>query len=276
MKMKLSSYAKINLTLDILGKRKDSYHEIRTVYQTISLYDDIIFKKTKEKITIESSLKELENDTNLAFKAAKLIKERYKIKNGVSISIKKRIPIGAGLSGGSSNAAAVLKGLDKLWNLRLNKEQLIALSRELGMDVAFHILGGTCLGKGRGEILKKIKDFPKHYVVVVYPGFMISTREAYSSIDLKRIGKKRSTEKFIKNYDLNEMHNDFEYSIFRKYPELKKIKEELGTYALLSGSGSSVFGLFNNEKDAQEVYNKLKKKYKNVFLTTTVNKSQIF
>jgi len=269
--MKLKSYAKINLTLDILGRRKDGYHEISTIFQQINFYDDIILDKTDGDIAVKSNLKKLENGNNLAYRAAKLIKEKCKVEQGVLIDIAKRIPPGAGLGGGSSNAAVVLKGLNNLWNLKLKNEKLMEFGRELGMDVPFHIVGGTCLGQGRGEIITKIRDFPAHYVVLVFPGFAISTKDAYSNLNLKITGNKKSTEKFIKNYDLSQMHNDFEYSIFREYPKLKKIKEELGAYALLSGSGSSVFGLFKNKKDAKEVYDRLNKTYRNVYLATTLN-----
>ena len=268
--MKLRSYAKVNLTLDILRKRKDNYHELETVFQQIDLYDEIELVES-DRIEIECSIKELENENNLAYRAASLLKEKFNVKKGVKIKVKKNIPIGAGLSGGSGDAAAVLKGLNVFWDLSLSKKELIKLSQELGMDVGFHILGGTCLGKGRGEILEKLKDLDKYYVVLVYPGFNVKTREAYSNLNYKKIGKEKSSEKFLKNYSLDNMHNDFEYSVFEKYPELREIRKELGKNALLSGSGSAVFGLFKEEKKAKEAYERLKKKYK-TYLTTTLNK----
>lgn len=269
--MKLRSYAKVNLTLDILGRRKDGFHELDTVFQHIELYDEIELIDS-DKIEIGCNLKFLESEDNLAYKAAILLKEKFNINKGVSINIKKNIPIGAGLSGGSSNAAAVLKGLNVLWDLRLNKEKLIELSKELGSDVAFHIIGGTCRGKGRGEILEKINDIEKYYVVLVYPGFDISTKEAYSNLDYGKIGKEKSSNKFAKDFNLKYLHNDFESSIFEKYPKLKEIKGKLGENSLLSGSGSSVFGLFKEKEKAQLIYDLLRKEYKEIFLTTTLNK----
>jgi (E)-4-hydroxy-3-methyl-but-2-enyl pyrophosphate reductase/4-diphosphocytidyl-2C-methyl-D-erythritol kinase len=271
--MKLRSYAKINLTLDILGKRKDGYHELETVFQQINLYDEIELTELKEdKIIIECNIKEIENKENIAYKAAELLKRKYSVKKGVKIKINKKIPIGTGLSGGSSNAATVLKGLNILWDLNLSKEELVNISKEIGMDVGFHVLGGTCLGKGRGEILEKINDLKKYYAVVVYPGFPISTKKAYSGLNYDRIGKKKNTPKFIKNHDLKYLHNDFEYSILEKYPELKEIKKSLGKNSLISGSGSCVFGLFKKEEDAKKAYSKLKKEYNHTFLATTLNK----
>ncbi|MCK5282255.1 MAG: 4-(cytidine 5'-diphospho)-2-C-methyl-D-erythritol kinase [Nanoarchaeota archaeon] len=271
--MKLRSYAKVNLTLDILGKRNDGYHELETVFQQIELYDDVELEEIDEdKILIECNVKEIENEDNLAYKAASLLKEKYDVKKGIRIKIEKIIPIGAGLSGGSSNAAAVLKGLNSFWELGVDKKELISIGKELGMDVAFHILGGTCLGKGRGEILEKIKDLDKYHVIVVYPGFSINTKEAYSKLDYDKIGKEKSSERFVEEYDTEYLHNDFEYSILEKYPEIRKLKEEIGESALLSGSGSSVFGLFKDENKAKAVYDELKRKYKEVFLTKTWNK----
>lgn len=271
--MKLRSYAKINLTLDILRKRKDNYHEIESVFQQINLYDEIeLIKIDEDKIELECNLKELKNKNNLAYTAASLIKEKFDIKKGIKIKINKNIPIGAGLSGGSSNAAAVLKGLNLLWNLNLSKEELINLSRDIGADVGFHILGGTCIGRGRGEKLDKLKDLEKYCVVLVYPGFPISTKEAYSDLDYDKIGKEKSSEKFSKNYDLNYLHNDFEYPVLQKYPELKEIKKKLGKNSLLAGSGSSVFSIFREEKEAKQVYDILSKDYKRTFFTVTLNK----
>jgi 4-diphosphocytidyl-2-C-methyl-D-erythritol kinase len=168
--IKLKSYAKVNLTLDILRKRGDGYHDLETVFQQIGLCDDVELTWIDgDKVEIECNVKEIENTRNLAVKAALMLKEKCGIRKGVHIKINKRIPIGAGLSGGSSNSAAVLKGLNILWDLGLRKEDLIKVSEDIGMDVAFYILGGTCSGKGRGEILEKIKDLDEYNVVLVYP-----------------------------------------------------------------------------------------------------------
>jgi len=270
--LNLRSYAKINLALDILGKREDNYHELETVFQQIDLCDDVELTENEGDINIECNVKEIENESNLAYKAATIIKKRFNIKKGVSIRINKNIPIGAGLSGGSSNAAAVIRGLNYLWSLGLDKEKMIELSKEIGMDVPFHILGGTCFGKGRGDNLENVKDLGMHYAVVVHPGFKVNTKEAYDGLDLGKTGKKESSRKFIESYDLKDIHNDFEYSVLEKYPELEKIKRKLGEDALLSGSGSCVFGLFKDEEGAKLAYDELKKDYSAVFLSKTLNK----
>ena len=245
--MQIKSYAKINLTLDILGKRSDGYHEMDTILQQISLHDIISLENMESEIKIECDAKELENSSNLAFRAAEIMKEVFGISKGVKISISKKIPVGAGLSGGSSNAAAVMKGLNKLWNIELKEEKLAELGKSLGMDVPFHIYGGTCRGKERGDVIERLKPLEKYYLAIAYPGFGISTKEAYGSVV---IGKNMSSEKFAKNYNIEFMHNDFEKSIFKKYPGLIDIKTILGQHSLLSGSGSCVFGLFSLKNEA--------------------------
>lgn len=269
--MKIKSYAKINLTLDILGKREDGYHEIKTVFQHISLYDEIMLKKTKKEIVVKSNIDELNNENNICYKTAKILKDKFNITSGVNIFIKKNIPIAAGLSGGSSNAAAVLKGLNRLWKLQLDQKDLIEISKEIGMDVAFHLIGGTCLGEGRGEILKKLGDLPTYYIVLIYPDIKLNTKEMYASLDYSKIGKTSSTNLFLKNFNLDYIHNDFEYSVFSLYPEIKRIRETLGKHSLLSGSGSSIFKITNDKKEAKKTFELMKKQYKKVFLLKTKN-----
>ncbi|MBU0980141.1 MAG: 4-hydroxy-3-methylbut-2-enyl diphosphate reductase [Nanoarchaeota archaeon] len=269
--MRLRSYAKINLCLDVLGKRKDGYHDVETIFQQIELYDELILEPA-DSIRLKCNIKELENEDNLAFKTAKLLKEHHHVKNGVSIQLKKNIPVGSGLSGGSSNAAAVMKGLNIMWKLGLSQKELMRQGKELSMDLPFHIVGGTCLGTGRNDIIEKLKDLPKYHVVLVHPGFGVSTKDAYSGLELNAVGKKRSSRKFMESYDLDLMHNDFEATVFKKHPELAQIKQKLGGHALMSGSGSCVFGLFDNEQEAEAVAESLKKQYENVFITETINK----
>ncbi|MBR9699592.1 4-(cytidine 5'-diphospho)-2-C-methyl-D-erythritol kinase [Candidatus Woesearchaeota archaeon] len=264
----MKSYAKINLTLDILGKRDDGFHDVETVYQQVDLYDTIEIQE-ENGVKIKCNLEFLENEHNLAYQAAELLRKKYAVANGALITLTKRIPIGGGLSGGSSNAATVLRGLNALWDLHLSEDELIEIAKELGSDVAFHILGGTCLGKGKGERLEKIKDFPSYHVVIVYPGFHISTKKSYSQLDYDQTGKIRATKRFMESYDPQYLHNDFEYSVFKGYPELGQLKKELGRNSLLCGSGSCMFGLFKEEKEAEEVAERLKHKYKDVFLCKT-------
>ncbi len=268
--MKFKSYAKINLTLDILKKRDDGYHELKTVFQHINLTDEIeLFEN--DDVSIACNFKDLENDNNICIKAAFLLKEKFNIKKGIHIKINKKIPVGAGLSGGSSNAAAVLRGLNNFWEENLTIEELTDVSKELGMDVAFHLIGGTCLGEGRGELITKINDLPKHYVVAVYPGFQLNTKMMYQSLDYSLIGRKMSSDDFIKNYDLDFIHNDFEYSVLKLYPEIAEIKNCLGNNSLLSGSGSCVFKITKDQKEAEKIFNDIRKMYKDSFLAETIN-----
>lgn len=272
--MELRSYAKINLTLDILGKRGDGYHDIETVYQNVNIFDTIkLFPIEEKSIKIECNVPGLSNEENLCFKAAKIMIYRFNINTGVMISLDKKIPPGAGLSGGSSNAAAVIKGMNYIFNLNLGPEEMMDISAEIGMDVPFHVLGGTCIGRGRGEIVEKVKSFGKHYVVIVYPGFSINTPEAYSNLSYCDIGKARSTSNFLKSHDLNLLHNDFEYSILKIYPEILSVKKYLGNNSILSGSGSCVFGIYEDRGTAWEKYKLLKEMYRDVFFTETINKN---
>lgn len=265
------SYAKINLTLDILKKRDDGYHEIKTVFQHINLSDKIEISIANDEIKVFSNVKEINNENNICYKAALFLKEKFKVKKGVNIFIEKNIPIAAGLSGGSSNAALVLKSLNNLWDLKLTTTELIEISKEIGMDVAFHLIGGTCLGEGRGEIITKLKDLSKHYVILIYPEIKLNTKDMYMSLDYNKIGKKNSTINFIKSYDLSFLHNDFEFSVFGLYPELKNIKNILGKNSLLSGSGSSIFKITKDKSEAEDIYNIVKDKFNYVFFCETKN-----
>jgi len=270
--MIIDCFAKINLTLDILYKRDDGFHELKTVFQHIDVKDKIeLVENSISNIEIDCNIKELENETNICYKTALILKEKFGVKKGIKIKIDKIIPIGAGLSGGSSNAAGVLKGLNKIWKLNLSETELIEISRNIGMDVAFHIIGGTCTGEGRGEIIKKCRDFQQRYIVVVYPDIFLNTGLMYKNLNYDLIGKTNSTIQFLKNYDLKYLHNDFEFSVYKLYPEIKILKDMLGINSLLSGSGSCVFKIAENKDDALRTIEKISKKYKTVFLAKTLN-----
>ena len=275
--MKIKAHAKINLTLDILGKREDGFHELESVMQQLDLADDItIVDLPNKKITIECT--GIPKKKNLVFKSVIFMRNKFKVEKGVKITIKKNIPVAAGLGGGSADAAAVIKGLNKLWKLGLSEEEMVDFASDIGSDVPFSIMGGVAVAKGRGEKLHKIDGMPSFDVVVINPGFGIRTKEGYLNLDKKNYGQKRATVKMLKdlsrdNIALN-LHNDFEHSIFKKYPDLKEIKEELerqgADAAIMSGSGSSVFGIFKDKEEAKEAYDKLKGKYKFAFLTKTI------
>lgn len=247
----VNSYAKINLTLDILRKLDSGYHEINSVMQTISLHDTMSFKESAAVIV---KCLGVEQEKNIVYRTAMLLKEKYGIRDGIEIIIDKEIPVGAGLGGGSSNAATTLIELNRLWELGLSQNQLEELAVQLGMDVAFFLYGGTCFAYNKGEKAMKIRDLHYLDILLVYPNINISTREAYSSIDYSLIGKRQSSERLLsyleKNtFDSSILHNDFEYSILKQYPVLAEIKHKLiangAANALMSGSGSVVYGVFD-------------------------------
>ena len=181
----IKSYGKINLGLDVLYKRQDGYHEIRTIMQQIDLSDTLVMREIEEDIELDCNNKELPLDsTNLVYRAWKKLQEKTGINKGIQINIHKNIPIAAGLAGGSSNAATVLKGLNELWNLGLSEEELREIGVEIGADVPFCIMGGTALAEGIGEKLTKLKSFKDKNLLLVNPGIGVSTAEVYGNLRL--------------------------------------------------------------------------------------------
>lgn len=275
IEMNLKAYAKINLTLDILRRLPNGYHEINSVMQQVELHDDILLKQSN-KIIVDC--KEIPCKKNLVYKTAILLKNKFNIKKGVEIKIKKNIPISSGLSGGSSDAASALIGLNKLWNLNLDNDKLIEIAASIGMDVPFHIVANACEARGRGEILKKINPVNLD-IILINPNLRISTKEAYKNLDLSKIGKKLKTKDLLKAIEeqniikiANNLHNDFEPTILKKYPIINKIKQKLikngALNALMSGSGPTIFGIFENEEKAKKAYHKLKH-FKFICMTKT-------
>ena len=274
--MQLKAYAKINLTLDILGKRKDGFHELESVMQQVDLADDIFMERlNNNKISIDCQ--GIPQKKNLVFKSAFFLKNNFNINAGVEIKITKNIPIAAGLGGGSADAAAVIKGLNKLWGLSLTTEELVDFAAKTGSDVPFSIIGGTALVKGRGEIVKKLDNFPALDLIIINPGFGVKTKDAYEGLNPPEYGQQRKTAKLLKKLTreniVKNLHNDFEETVFKKYPEIEAIKNEIisngALNAIMSGSGSSVFGVFENKEEAKSAYDELKDKYPFVYLTKT-------
>jgi 4-diphosphocytidyl-2-C-methyl-D-erythritol kinase len=257
--LRVRSFAKVNLALSVLGRRQDGYHEIETVFQTISLYDELEFR-TSPGIELECrNLPGVPTEENLVWKAAALLASVSK-NAGASIILTKNIPVGAGLGGGSSNAAAALLGLRRLWRIEVPEPELFRLAASLGSDVPFFLQGGTALGTGRGENITPMPDLPPQFVVVIYPGIHVSTAEAYRSLTLG-LTSSPAVHKIHHFYgqahegkSLTGIFNDFEASILPAYPpimEAKRFLTERGaTATLLSGSGSSVFGFFPDEESA--------------------------
>ena len=282
----LKSRAKINLSIDVLGKRQDGYHLVEMIMQTIDLYDLIeINEKDNDQITIKSTSDEIPLDcNNLVYKAANLIKKTFNINKGVEIHIKKNIPVAAGMAGGSSNAAAVLVGLNKLWNLNLSNQQLEKIGLKLGADVPFCINGGAVLASGIGEELTPIKGLTKDVCILVCkPDLFVSTKEVYECIDSKDIDK-RPNNKFLieclKNEDTRQlaenMFNVLEGVTMDKHPVIQQIKDIMTNNralgAMMSGSGPTVFGLYENREDAVKCKAILEKQFKQPFVVACEEK----
>lgn len=281
--MKIKAYAKINISLDIVGKREcDGYHLLRMIMQNIDLYDEISIEKQKEGITIACNKNYVPTDSrNLAYKAASLFKETYNIEEGVYIDIIKNIPVSAGLAGGSTDAAAVLKLMNKIFDVNASDEELMNIGLKLGADIPYCINGGTALCEGIGEKLTTLKPFKDKILVLVKPSFGVSTKEVYKAFNLDRVRVHPKTESLIEamgNDDLyyvaNNMKNLLENVTLRKHNILIKIKEDMYRYgsvgAMMSGSGPSVFAFFDDMLKAQRCYEKMKENYKEVFLTRTI------
>lgn len=268
----LESYGKINLGLDILYKRPDDYHELKTIMQQISLKDIITIKEIKEGIIIESNNKNIPlNHENLAYRACKIIKETMKINKGIHIKIHKNIPVSAGLAGGSSNAATVLKGLNQLWDLKLTEGELRKLGKVLGADVPYCIIGGTALAEGIGEKLMPLKSFGGKDILLINPGIEISTEEVYGKLNLEKV-EAMDMDKIIASIENNDIKylsknikNTMEKVVIMENPIIKNIKVDIvkhgGLGALMSGSGPTVFGIFDDEEKLSYCEEKLSKKY---------------
>lgn len=280
--MYIKAHAKINISLDVVGKREDGYHLLEMIMQNIELYDEIDIEKKQAGIQIECNVPYVPTDErNLAYKAAKLFVERFEIKSGVKISIKKNIPVAAGLAGGSSNAAAVLKGMRDLFQVDAGDAELKKVGLNIGADVPYCIVGGTAVCKGIGEIVIPLKPFKNHIVVVVKPHFGVSTKEVYSALDLNKINIHPDTFKIIEAMDMEDlertaalMRNVLENVTLKKHYILREIKREMvrlgALNSMMSGSGPTVFAFFDDILKAQRCYDRMKQKYTEVFITRTI------
>lgn len=262
--------AKINLTLDVLYKRPDNYHEVEMVMTTVDLADRIGLESRNDGIIeINSTNGFIPNDNrNLAYQAAQLIKDTYGIKKGVSIVIEKEIPIAAGLAGGSSDAAATLKGLNELWDLNLSIDTLAELGAKIGSDVSFCVYGGTALATGRGEKIQKLPAPPACWVVLAKPKIGVSTAQVYGGLNINEI-EHPNTNQMIQAIEKNDyflmcesLGNVLESVTFKLHPEVVVIKEQMKRFGadavLMSGSGPTVFGLVDNESRLSRIYNGLR------------------
>lgn len=254
------SYAKINWSLDVLHRREDGYHEIRTLFQTVSLHDLLVIKPTDGAIEVDCSDPGVPRDErNLAFKAALALKEAAGVAVGARIEIDKRIPVGGGLGGGSSNAAATLVALHRLWGVEPDSAELVAIAARLGSDVPFFLVGGTALGVGRGDEVYPVEEVVCDTLLLANPGSRVSTTDAYAG--LSRLTRPRSPR--MMTFALNAAKgilehppvgfNDLEEVVMRSHQEIARTKRDLLTLgarcALMSGSGSTVYAVFENEEE---------------------------
>ncbi|MFC1668503.1 4-(cytidine 5'-diphospho)-2-C-methyl-D-erythritol kinase [Chlamydiota bacterium] len=276
------SPAKVNLFLEIVGKRSDGYHEVSTVLQEITLCDRLIFSAQQDGITFSSSLSDpLFHKDNLVVRAAQKIKSYFAVKAGVHIELEKNIPIAAGLGGGSSNAAATLRGLNKLWNLGCHHEQLFLLAKDIGADVPFFLFGGTALCEGRGEeIIQRFKMAKKYWLVLVYPHLKLFTKDVYQAVKFPLT--KGTADISLLLLSLHKGHintlslyNRLEDIVLKKYPILAKMKDDLLTYgaraSLITGSGSALFAIAHTEINATIIQNRFMEKYKRECSSFIVN-----
>lgn len=280
----LKGRAKINLTLDVVGKRENGYHDLEMIMQTVNLYDTIYIRKTKVPgVRLKANFSWLPtNDKNIAYRAAELFFQESGINGGVAIEITKRIPVAAGLAGGSTDAAATLVGLNKLYETYYSKEKLMEMGLKLGADVPFCITRGTMLAEGIGEVLTPLTPMPHTYVVLVKPPISVSTATVYKSLDINQIKNHPDTATVIRA--LNEgnvekiadhMANVLEEVTIPMHTEIETIKEDFMKHgaigSMMSGSGSTVFGLFNTREAANKAakYFKVQHNIREVYVTTT-------
>jgi 4-diphosphocytidyl-2-C-methyl-D-erythritol kinase len=271
--IKYKAYAKVNLALEVLGLRPDGYHEVQTVLQTVSLADELTFQLA-EGLSVSSDHPAVPGDErNLVFRAGRALQQKFGLRQGARVAIKKRIPVGGGLGGGSSDAACALVAMSRLWGLSPSFDELEEIAGTLGSDVPFFLRGGTCLAKGRGELLEPLPPLPPCFLALAFPGFGVSTAWAYKN--LKDQGSWALTKEgecikivvsFLESGNLQgiarSLFNRFEEAVFPAHPELANLKQALlragSEGALLSGSGSTVFGLFGKRKEMKALVAELK------------------
>lgn len=285
----LKARAKINPALDVLGIRDDGYHELRMIMQTVNLCDNIFIKtENSNDIILSANVPWLPTDErNLMYKAAALMKERYGINHGISMDLTKRIPVAAGLAGGSTDCAAVIVGLNRLFELNLSLKEQLAIGKELGADVPYCIMRGTMLAEGIGDKLTRLAPFPDCYVLLCKPNINVSTATVYQSIDNCGIEVHPDIDTMIKNIEAGDlkavcdcMCNVLENVTVNNYPIIADIKAkmlELGAVgSMMSGSGPTVFGFFNAYEPALEALKEVRRIFRTreVYVTTIFNERQ--
>jgi len=267
----LRSYAKINLGLQVVGKRTDGFHEIRTVYQTVDLHDCLQIQLINgTEIELDSNHEALRRSDNLVIRAVRALNDVRQLQQGCRIHLEKKIPLGSGLGGGSSNAAVAILGMKKLLNLNLSTRRMFEMGEELGSDVPFFFVGGTALGVGRGSEVYPLEEPAQRYVLLVVPKEGVSTQQAYARLRLPLTKEDRKSimpvfcSSYLDSLAHNQfLENDFETVVFHDFPDLKRIKNELrGLGALgagLTGSGSALFGIFEDAGEMRKAKERIER-----------------
>ena len=282
----LKALAKINLGLDVVRRREDGYHEVRMIMQTIHLYDRLDIKRTKESgIQIQTNLSFLPvNENNLIYKAAKLLMDEFSITDGVSVKLDKRIPVAAGMAGGSTDAAAMLFGMNRLFSLGLTKRQLMERGVQIGADVPYCIMRGTALAEGIGEELSPLAPMVKCPVLIAKPSISVSTKFVYQNLKLDDATIHPDIDLLIEDIKAKNLHdiaahmgNVLETVTIPNYPVIDEIKKHMlsngAVGAMMSGSGPTVFGLFDDEDTAKKAYKAMRSSHlaRQVYLTSVYN-----
>lgn len=286
----LNAYGKLNLSLDVVGKKPNGYHLVRMIMQTVDLYDTITIKKQAEQgITLSTNREDLPtNEDNLIFKAAKMLMDEFHITDGVSIHLEKRIPVAAGMAGGSTDCAATLNGINQLFQLGLSKEELMERGVKMGADIPYCVLGGTALSEGIGEVLTPLKDIPDCRLLLIKPNIDVSTKWVYTTLKWDEIKEHPDTDGMIADLEQgnlsgisSKLKNVLEEVTIPEYPvidDIKKTMRSLGAdNALMSGSGPTVFGIFTDINAGETAYKKCKELYPDyqVEWTSFISRTQI-
>jgi 4-diphosphocytidyl-2-C-methyl-D-erythritol kinase len=275
--MKLLAPAKVNLYLEVLSKREDNYHNIQTIFQSISLYDTLIFsKRDDEEINIDCNL-DIPFKENLIYRACQILREYSGYSRGIDIVLRKRIPLSSGLGGGSSDAATTLLGLNRIWNLKLRREELFRLGEKLGADVPYFILKGTVFAEGIGSKLTLLNPLSKTWLVLICPKLEISTKWVYENTKIKLTKKRLNIKIYLKSYKQNFislLKNSLEEVVIRRHPFLEEIKRKLleqgAVGSLMSGSGPTIFGIVPDKEIGLKICRYFKEREERVYLAHTI------
>ena len=270
-RIQMKALAKVNLGLDVIRRREDGYHEVKMIMQTVRLYDRIILEKTQQGISMETNLSFLPvNEQNIAYRAAKMLMDEFHIQGGLHIKIDKHIPVAAGMAGGSTDGAAVLYGVNKIFELGLTKRQLMERGVKLGADVPYCIMRGTVLSEGIGEILTPVPSLPDCHILIAKPPVSVSTKHVYENLKLDKIEKHPDIDGMVEALRMEELHgvtqrmeNVLETVTIPEHPEIQQIKDlmikEGALNALMSGSGPTVFGIFDDREKGMRARDILRK-----------------